>query len=562
MMSIEDVITSSPVAKPDMIDYLQELEVRRAGDCAATAVASIFGDTAISIEVFGDSTGWGATVGDLTTKSASNSPDVLQATLREYYGNEAVTVTNSALSGTRLSTMLAGTDGSGHTFEYRVQHSAADIIVVTHGINTVGEGETAAAFKSQLKEVCNIVRQAGKALVLCTQNPVLAFGFGVAWKTELQKLYMEQLRTVAAEEKVILVDNYKWLQLALASGNLQATAAVGDGVHPMALVYAMFGRNWGIALIKPSGWLSSGAQFMFASDDCVLASGVTVAGAAPNSLAGLSKITPPTGDQTIRFPVVIAENGLDLYIAYPVWGDGASAVTVKIDGEVVSTEFSMSADDYSGLFLQDFETCIKRQILPGLHLVELSTEDGSIGLYYARVRPTLIPAAAIRRGTPSVRYGREWLQNLTFEASGTGDVALLPEFPTSSFIDGLSVEFTAQLNQGSGIVVCGGVAGDNVSTREAKANIIVGLFPSTGYLAVWEGGGLESEVLGDADLSAAKHDYRITISSGLHGTVTVYVDGDMIGDYELTRPYYGGSAGVWSAAAGTVVIDKLSVGCS
>lgn len=546
-------------------DYHVALEVRRAGDWLAQHCADIYFNTATAIWCFGDSTMWGATVGDLTTQSASAPPTVLQSTLRAYYGNTSCTVTNKAKSGTRISQMIDGTDGNGATFEDLIGASSAKIIYLNHCINSCASGDSPEDYKADLKEACRIVREAGMVMILCTPGPVLPYGDGEAWKCELLKTYVDMMRLVAIEEHVTLVDNYAWSLKMLASGRITALELIGDWAHPMNATYAAFGRNMAIPLLRPVGWMSAGQQYLYAAEDCVLASNVTVASAAPNSVAGISKITPNSGAQSIRFPVVIADNDLDLYIAHPVWSSGASTVTLKIDGTSIATDYSMYGNDYGSLFLQDYETRIASQLVPGLHLIEITVTSGSAGLYYARVRPTLTPPESTLRGTPTIKTRKQWLQDVEFTSTGTADVLLLPEFPTSHFMDDLIIEFSAQLDKGSGIVICGGKAADNSVTAEAEANIIIGANTGTGYLTVWEGGGVDYDEIGAADLSAASHDFRVEITAGRFGEVSVYVDGVLIDNgvdafsYELTKPYWGGCIGFWAAAAGSYTVEKLSL---
>lgn len=556
------LLDGADVNKPDLRDYFEALETRRAGDYLGQYAASIYYGTATGIECFGDSTMWGATVGDLTTKSAFNSPAILQSTLRTYFGNTAPTVTNSAISGTRVAQMLAGTDGSGLTFAARIAASSAAIIYCNHCINSCANGDDIIQYKKDMKTVSDIVRQAGKVLVLCTPNPMLPYGIAEAFKAELLKGYVELVRMVAQEENVALVDNYLWAQKAMAGGLYSALQVVGDGVHPTDTFYAQFGRNFAIPLLRPAGWLSRSDQHLYCSEDCVLASGVTLASAAPNSKASLSKITPAVGAQSIRFPVVVDENDLDLYIAHPTWNAGSQTVTLKLDANTLASNFSMYADDYGGVFLQDYETKIKSQICPGLHMVEINVALGSAGLYYARVRPTLVAPPVKYRNTPTLKYRHLWLEDFEFVYTGTGDVALLTEFPTSHFLDPLTIEFTAQLNKGTGIVLCGGMAADNAASHEAKGNIIIAANVGSGFLAIFEGGGVTFDVPGVVDLSLASHDYKIVLSSGRYGAVYVYVDGVLVDNgygvtYALTRAYWGGSLGFWAIGSGTLSIDRL-----
>ncbi|MGL5707910.1 MAG: phage tail fiber protein, partial [Aeromonas sp.] len=79
---------------------------------------------ALNIACFGDSTMWGATIGNLGAQDPNNAPASLGKALSLLYGVNN-NIVNRAISGTTLRQMLEGTDGSGAPFEYHVSQGSA-----------------------------------------------------------------------------------------------------------------------------------------------------------------------------------------------------------------------------------------------------------------------------------------------------------------------------------------------------------------------------------------------------------------------------------------------------
>ncbi|MES9310997.1 hypothetical protein ABER31_12525, partial [Cutibacterium acnes] len=90
--------------------------------------------TPVVIDCHGDSTMWGATTINVAVQDPNNQPAVLSTTLTNLYGM-ANTVNNRGISGTTMAQMLAGTDGSGSTFEAKMASSSANIVYCNHCIN-------------------------------------------------------------------------------------------------------------------------------------------------------------------------------------------------------------------------------------------------------------------------------------------------------------------------------------------------------------------------------------------------------------------------------------------
>jgi len=87
---------------------------------------------------FGDSTMFGATVGNLGVQDPNNPMSSLAQCINLLY-NVTVTPTNYGISGSTLRGMISGTDGSGSTFESKIAAggaaASANIVYCNHGIN-------------------------------------------------------------------------------------------------------------------------------------------------------------------------------------------------------------------------------------------------------------------------------------------------------------------------------------------------------------------------------------------------------------------------------------------
>src|SRR5690349_5721349 len=88
---------------------------KQGGGTLQDLVADLAAGVAARIDCFGDSTGWGADPANLATQVAVPPPAALQNFVNNFHGNTALTVVNSAISGTTATQMIAGTDGSGAT---------------------------------------------------------------------------------------------------------------------------------------------------------------------------------------------------------------------------------------------------------------------------------------------------------------------------------------------------------------------------------------------------------------------------------------------------------------
>ncbi|MGR5932017.1 SGNH/GDSL hydrolase family protein [Enterobacter asburiae] len=203
----------------------------------------------IAIECYGDSTMWGSTSLNSTVQNPVNPPAVFQRTMDLLFGTGKASITNKAIRGTALFSMLAGTDGSGSTFEAKMQVTTASVIYCNHAQNDCNSLlRTVSQYKNDLVTFVNIVRKYGKTPILVTPNITIVLDGITETMTKRLPAFVDAMRTVARVMGVDLVDNHYYT--FKTTRYVRGYDIVPDGVHPGTDVYAMCGRNLAIPLIS------------------------------------------------------------------------------------------------------------------------------------------------------------------------------------------------------------------------------------------------------------------------------------------------------------------------
>lgn len=233
--------------------YAKEIYQSQARKKAATIGDSILNGNSPTIATYGDSTFWGATPGDLPTQDP-NYPAASLVSLILNLTGETIVVQNRAISGTTLRQMLAGTDGSGSTYEDKIKPGGIDedisLVYCNHAINDNTTNDIG-QYKADLTEFVTLTRRYDKVPVIVTPNPCSS-GLGSLYteeKTKRLKLYVEIQRTAADELGVDLVDNYEWFEETSNQVPLSPNI-VGDGVHLTTRAYRQSGYNLSSVLFK------------------------------------------------------------------------------------------------------------------------------------------------------------------------------------------------------------------------------------------------------------------------------------------------------------------------
>lgn len=121
----------------------------------------------ISFDLRGDSTAWGSTSLNSTVKNPVNPAVVMQRTLELIYGSGKATVTNNAIPGSALFSMLT-------TFDAAMQTSTANVVLCNHAQNDCNSLlRTTEQYKADLITFVDIVRKYNKIPILVTPNITL-----------------------------------------------------------------------------------------------------------------------------------------------------------------------------------------------------------------------------------------------------------------------------------------------------------------------------------------------------------------------------------------------------
>ncbi|CAM0047675.1 hypothetical protein VPHK406_0069 [Vibrio phage K406] len=327
--------------------------------------------TSVTFAGFGDSTMWGAAVGDLLNQDTNNPLDVLSRTLVDVYGPTS-TVNNYAISGSAMFQLMAGTDGSGAPFEDHLKSGGkaanADVIICNHGINDCQTNIDLASYKTNWVKFVKICRSYGKVPVLVTPNQITALNIGDQRETREIFKYVSVVREVAREMNCALVDQYYYFEKT--AKKLPLVEIVGDGVHPTSQGYLQAGKNLLIPFV--------GYQVVSKEGDLIYPSGSTYLDSNSN-LAITERSDTKFGVQysSTRIDGVLTANSTCALFDEPVqdlafnmlhWGSG-SEIVLGVQGNPVTT---VKAEKLLGdrTFLDwDSDFLIRCNVWAGLNVV-------------------------------------------------------------------------------------------------------------------------------------------------------------------------------------------------
>ena len=532
-------------------------------DNVETLVTALNAGTTGYIATFGDSTMWGANPSNLATQVATPPYMQLQNFLNTFMGNTACVVTNFAISGTTCAQMLAGTDGSGLTFAARIAATNASVVYCNHGVNDAfgANSYAPATYRANLLQFVAITRAAGKTPVLVTPHPCLTIGgFGSYARAAATARFAQIMREVAQRHGVILVDNNLVLSKLIAADNdsnqvnLNSPLNIlSDGVHGPQTTYYITGNNLADAILGSQiPTLTRDGQYLGAATAACQAVGENVS-TTTVSRTGAVVSTGSVSPQTMTICFRVGDTGLDISLLHYIWSGGSTAISVNLDGQGAGattfpsgiSTFSQYAGNFSSTFLQDVETVFIRNCPVGLHLLTLTTSAaGAVSFNGLRARSTRKPTII---GSTGIDLGHRDLLVQKFEMiAGVSNSIAMTDIAVSRFIDGLELEWTAQMTANSGLAICAS-SGTNTGTNSPQQLLIFGL-NGAGYAAVSEctgPGTFTTTALDSTSHLGASHVYRVIVTSASPGSAQMFVDDVSVGTVALTQPYYGGKLGCW-----------------
>ncbi len=536
----------------DVLDQLKQFTVSD-GDAVQQLMTDLAAGTARTVAFFGDSTMWGADPANLSGQVSVPPPAAAANLINNYHGNAAMTAQNNAVPGATLTQMIAGTDGSGSTFAAKMAASSVPVVVCNHGINDAfgPNATTLAQYRAALLSFVYTCRLTGKTPVLVTPFPALTFGtFGSQARAEATSRFAEEMRKVARDHGVGLIDNNLWMSRLMNVDGVLPLAVLADGVHATAYGYGFAGNSLAGGLLEAQmEGFSRAGQRLPSSASAIKASNQTIS-ASSSSRVGVVVTTLTTVPQTMRMVFRVDEPGLDLVLSHPIFSNGSANVGLNLDGAALGT-LSMLSAAFNTSFWQDFETIVARDLVPGYHLLQMTTASiGGAGLHCIRSRnaerPLMLPSGF---AVPLQRT--QMVARLELNSSSANTMCVFDDLPASCFIDGCSYEWTGQMLKGSGVII-GGNVGSNGGSAACERAVTIALNATTGFLEVQEATApatYSTTTLGAADLSTASHTFRFSLTNA--GALTVLVDGVAIGvPVSLTGPWRGGLLGLWKNQAG------------
>ncbi len=523
----------------------------------------------VLIECFGDSTmvGVDSILGGTTPQPA---PDKLAAVLGDYLQG-SVTVTNHAVSGSRSTQMILGTDGSGSTFDAKMAISDADIVYCNHGINDCQNATptTPEQYRQNLVSFVSSCMAYGKIPVLMTPCPIFATGgLGTTDKANRLKNYVQIMRDVAAETDTTLIEIYDLITGYAESGLYRISDLCGDGIHPTVLTYRAMGSEMAVPILHPHKGLIGPNQFVSTVEGTTNIYPPRQALSAPATRTGYHLVSDAI-DQAKSLKVVVRVDrpGLDIWMAYPIWVGGLASVNIAWDQVTVGqiSQFSTAAFT-GGEFVHDQEICIARNVPVGLHILTMASGGGaaSLALSYLRTRATRYKKTFKGAAGGSDRWRDKPLQSIIYTGAAAEALEIYDELPVSRFLsaDGnIDLTFNATMPKDTQFILHGvyTAAVGAAAPPNARMGIGVGL-DASGFVNVYQltGTGTHSvTALNAVDFSGVARTWRLIVVAGTNN-LNVYVGGALQGTVAITKPYIGGFMGARCNGAGkTIQINDL-----
>ncbi len=178
--------------------------------------------------------GDGITQGVLHTRGRRGFVEHFAERVRGELGRLGDAVVNSGVAGSTTDTLLP-------EFHWRAGRFAPDVVFVMFGTNDMLEGpDGVRGYRYRLDQIVQRSRDVGATVVLQTPPPVRAAG---ARTPEQLEAYAAQVRTVAADLGVVLVDHAAHWATTAGPGAVAPTDWLDDDVHPGATGHVALARQ-------------------------------------------------------------------------------------------------------------------------------------------------------------------------------------------------------------------------------------------------------------------------------------------------------------------------------
>lgn len=309
---------------------------------------------------YGDSTMWGATIGNLGAQDPNNAPASFVVAMGLLY-TATITTSNKAISGTTLRGMISGTDGSGSTFASKVNpggiSNGAGVIFCNHGINDSQLNLDINQYKQDLYDFIDLCRNNGKTPVLVTPNPNPIYDIIDEAKSKRLYEFVKVMRSVVDQVDCDLVDQYYYFTKTTKS--IRIVDIVPDGAHLSSRAYLQAGFNLAIPFISARtigdtgdvaglanvSWIDNGTLnrnlYSVGNLDRETRCGSTLSFDRTAGIVGLS------------YPVIMDEPLKSVSVIGLQWTSGAN-MDMKINNVVAGTQF-YQAREYGNKTVLDWD---------------------------------------------------------------------------------------------------------------------------------------------------------------------------------------------------------------
>lgn len=440
---------------------------------------------------FGDSTFWGATVGDLATQNPNNPPASFAQAINLLYG-VSISATNFGISGSTLRGMISGTDGSGSTFEAKisggnVQASAAAIIYCNHGINDSQLDLPIDQYRQDLLTFVDLCWKYGKTpvVVTATPNPILLIIDEA--KAKRLRAYVDVARQVAAQMDVDLVDQFYYF--SKTATQVKINEMFPDGPHLSSAAYRQAGYNLAIPLVS-AGTLSDPGDLVGLNqvswfDNADVSRQLQQRPTASGTRCGvtLSFARNPSSITGLNYPVVLDKPQRCVSMIGLQWNDGAK-MDVSVNGFSIFYPFSLEKQYGNILALDwDSELKIKRQMWAGLNifqfLFDIATPSTYTGFAFSGLYLPEKDVSGMTRGSADTSEVISFYDNITasfnFDATSVFTLSDTSGSPVLSVSKDSGI-FTAKLYVNGAVTVTQALSG--VPQADGTYPISITVLPS------------------------------------------------------------------------------------
>ncbi|MEI3775519.1 phage tail fiber protein [Pectobacterium brasiliense] len=333
----------------------------------------------------GDSTMYGATVGNLNTQSAQNPPTMFGQAFNLVFGT-TTNIDNYAVSGTTLHGFINGLEGyqPWSDFSMTIKNSGAGVVFCNFCINDSQLNHDINVYRDELVKFVNISRDRGLLPVLCTPNPNIPYDIIDEQKSKRLINFVDVMRNVAHKLRVDIVDQYEFITASTRDYNI--SEMVPDGAHPANFVYRQMGYNMLIPFIAVNSVTNTGDIATMAGVQFLTGGVSTVNIQKTSGRAGIDvSFNYNNTDGGITYPVVLNRSvaANEIAIMGLRWGSGARAMITINSGnagqQTVNPDTGGFEEFYSARsvygnaseLIWDSEYPISVKMLAGLNLVSL-----------------------------------------------------------------------------------------------------------------------------------------------------------------------------------------------